>query len=65
MNYFQAMTDFIYGVRDIGKVNVLRLIADIDVVMKREFSAPQSAIERRLMLLVTVPVELPRIWVYA
>jgi hypothetical protein len=40
MNYFQAMTDFIiYGVRDIGKVNVLRLIADIDVVMERILSS--------------------------
>jgi len=59
------MTDFIYGVRGTGQENVFSPTADMDVVMKTEFSAPQSAFERRLMMLVTVPAELPWIWVYA
>ena len=59
------MTDFIYGVRGTGQENVFSPTADMDVVMKTEFSAPQSAFERPLMMLVTVPAELPWIWVYA
>jgi len=58
-NHLQAMTDFIYGVRDTGQENVFGPTADVNVVMKTEFSAPQSAFESQLMMLVTVPGELP------
>lgn len=57
------MTDFIYGVRGTGQENVFGPTTDVDVVMKTEFSAPQSAFESQLMMLVTVPAELPWIWV--
>jgi len=57
------MTDFIYGVRGTGEENVFGPTTDVDVVMKTEFSAPQSAFESQLMMLVTVPAELPWIWV--
>jgi len=63
-NHLQAMTDFIYGVRG-TRENVFSPTTDVDVVMKIEFSAPQSTFERRFMMLVTVPAELPWIWVYA
>jgi hypothetical protein len=59
------MTNFIYGVRGTGEENVFSPTTDVDVVMNTEFSSAQSAIERQLMMLVTVPAELPWIWVYA
>jgi hypothetical protein len=55
------MADFIYGVRGARKKNVLSPTTNMDMVMKTEFFASQSAFERRLMMLVTVPAELP--WV--
>jgi hypothetical protein len=64
-NHLQAMTDFIYGVRDTGQENVFSPTTDGECgYVKIEFSAPLSAFERRLML-VTAPAELPWIWVYA
>jgi hypothetical protein len=64
-NHLQTMTGFIYWVRGTGQKNVFNPTTDLDVVMKTEFSAPQSAFEHRLMMLVTVTATLPWIWVYA
>ena len=58
-NHLQAVTGFIYCVRGSGVVNAFSPTADLNVVMKIEFSAPQSAFESRLLMLVTVPAELP------